>query len=698
MNRRFSLRTAIIMPYMLVMIILAVSVILIWQSNYQYLANQQGVRIVSAISENTNKKINAFIGEPHHLNAIFAKLLSQMNLYDINLLGQRKAFALEFVSAQRLQLPQISVASYGDEQGRYLGYRVNDDGTYSLMRLDEKTNRELLIYSDQTESSQILAALENYDPRIRPWYKPVRENPVSQWSEIYINMDEKNESAISTISPIVDSKGKLKGVAALDVKLSGIQKFLASDQARGSGLIYIVDRDWHLVAASGDYQTVKVIAGESPKAEMLVAVESEFNLISESASLLRQSAQGFNEVSRVVLDGAPYYLLANDVDPLLNLGWKVIVAIPEGEIMSGVRDNTNVSAALMFGIIITTTLVGIFMMNRVTQPLLSVSHAVDNLSKGQWGIELPLGRRPLYEIYELVTAFNRMSVEISNNLMQIQSLHEKEKSDLESAVAERTKALQKTMQELINREKLASLGSLVSGISHEINTPLGVSVTAASYMDEANKQMQALMTNNTITKNDFVKYIESMEESALILNTNLSRAAELIKSFKEIAVNQSTEALITFNVSEYIQTVITSLKHEYKHTQHQFIVNCSNKLLLESYPGAWSQILTNFIINSLRHGFTDKQAGTITISVIEKAELIQLIYSDDGIGIDPLNHARVFEPFYTTRRGTGGSGLGLSIIYNLVTGILKGSIALESETGRGVTFTIEIPHRGSDKN
>lgn len=697
MKPKLSLRFAIILPYLAVMLIMAFSVLMIWQSNYQFLADQQGARIVGALSNHTNEKINAFIGEPHRLNAVFANTLGQLEVNTLADIERNQRFCLDFISAQRGKLPQISVASYGDEISRYMGYRVNEDGTFSLMRKDEGTNQMLNIYAGESVDTEVLAAYEGYDPRVRPWYAPAKSNPVPQWSEIYINADEKSESTISTIAPIISEGGRFTGVAELDVKLDGIHRFLNADETRGNGLIYIVDKDWRLVAQSGTTETMKIIPGDTPTAELLAATESEDLQISQSANVLRKSAKGFNTVSRVNMADKPYFLLANEVDPALNLGWKVVVAIPESDIMGSVQANLQLSSMIMFGIIVVGTLLGIFVMNRVTQPILSVAHGANDLSQGKWGIELPLNKRPLAETHELVTAFNRMSHQIKENLDQINQLHNQEKLVLETAVAERTAELELTMQELISREKLASLGSLVSGISHEINTPLGVSVTAASFMDEANERMKHLMRDNAITKNDFVRYVETMEESVTILNTNLVRAAELIKSFKEIAVNQSTEELISFNVREYIQTIITSLKHEYKHTEHKFDIQCDSGLIVTSYPGAWSQILTNFIINSLRHGFSKRDQGTMRIEVFLEGQDIVMVYSDNGRGIDAAHQKHVFDPFYTTSRGDGGSGLGLSIVYNLVTGLLKGKISLESEVEKGVKFVITMPLNDDSK-
>lgn len=681
MKSNFSLRTAVIIPYIVIMTIMSIAIALIMQSNYQFLAEQQGSRIIGALSANTNEKLNAFMGEPYNHNMLFSAILSRTYTQSPEAIAFNKDYILDIMKTQRVEHPQISVVAYGDESMRFLGYRANSDASYSLMIKDESTEQELRIYAGEGIDSEVLAAYEDYNPTTRPWYAPVKSNPIPQWSEVYVNVDEMSETTISAIAPITH-KGKFIGVTSIDVKLEGIEKFLKTQEAKGTGIIYVVDRNWGVIAQSGDLVHTPLTPAEKSDEAMIYA----------SAQWLRRATESFNEVNRVEILNDSYYVLANEVDDSLNLGWKVIVVIPESDIMGTVELNIQRSMAVLFLIIIVTTLFGIAIMNRITKPILAVAYAANDLSQGKWGISLPLHHRPLKENYELVTAFNKMSLQIKENLDQIEHLHLEEKQILERAIAERTAELELTMQELMSREKLASLGSLVSGISHEINTPLGVSVTASSYMEETNKNIRRLLQDNAMTKQDFLKYIETMDESVHILNTNLNRASELIKSFKDIAVSQTSEELMDFNMSEYIHQVIVSLKHEYKHTNYTFEVDCDPSLEIKSYPGAWSQILTNFIMNSLKHGFSNRDQGTMHIQVKNKENTLEVIYSDNGNGIDAQHVPRVFDPFYTTSRGSGGSGLGLNIVYNLVTGLLGGSIELDNATEAGVRFVIIVPY------
>lgn len=265
------------------------------------------------------------------------------------------------------------------------------------------------------------------------------------------------------------------------------------------------------------------------------------------------------------------------------------------------------------------------------------------------------------------------------------------KEDLESRVEARTAELKTAMTQLIEQEKMASLGGIVSGVAHEVNTPLGIGVTIASYIDKMTHENIELFKTGQLTKNQLMAYFDNVVESSELLKGNLSRAAELVSSFKQISVNQSIDEMTLFKPDEYLQMVITSLKHEYKNTKHTVEIICPNRFEVFSYPGAYSQIFTNFIMNSLIHGFKGIDEGRITIEIERKKDRYRMVYRDNGVGITTEHLQKVFEPFFTTNRQNGGSGLGLHIVYKLVTQKLEGKLECQSEAGQGVMFALDLP-------
>ena len=252
-------------------------------------------------------------------------------------------------------------------------------------------------------------------------------------------------------------------------------------------------------------------------------------------------------------------------------------------------------------------------------------------------------------------------------------------------------SLKMHQQRFDEREKMAALGTLVAGVAHEINTPLGIGVTTSTYMQKINHDCRKSLVEGNFTKQNLLEYMETMNESLELLQYNLERGSNIIQSFKKIAVNQVSENIEDFYIKQCVQDIVTSLVHEYKNTGHQIQIICDEELVVRSYPGVIAQILTNFILNSLTHAFKNRNDGIMTIKAFKQSDQFYLIYEDNGCGIEEEQKKLIFTPFYTTNKQQGGSGLGLSIVYNLVTQKLDGKIEVESETGKGIKFTITIP-------
>ncbi len=251
--------------------------------------------------------------------------------------------------------------------------------------------------------------------------------------------------------------------------------------------------------------------------------------------------------------------------------------------------------------------------------------------------------------------------------------------------------LRSTQNKLIQSEKMAALGGLVAGVAHEINTPMGIGVTASSHQQECLSNFEALRQSGCASNEDLEELLEDVKEAADIIHVNLQRAVELIQSFKQVAVDQSTQEQRRFNLKTYLQEILLSLHPRLKRSGHRVELNCPDDIELDSYPGALSQILTNMVMNSLIHAFQADEKGVLSIDAARMKGGVRLTYADNGHGMVAEQAARVFEPFYTTRRGSGGSGLGMNIVYNLVTDKLGGSIECATQPGKGVSYQIIIP-------
>ncbi len=253
------------------------------------------------------------------------------------------------------------------------------------------------------------------------------------------------------------------------------------------------------------------------------------------------------------------------------------------------------------------------------------------------------------------------------------------------------KQLKLTQGELVEAEKMAALGGLVAGVAHEINTPLGVAVTAASHVDGELARIDKRLGASELTRSDIESFLATARDGMRFILRNLDRAARLIGSFKQVAVDQSSDELRAINLRDYLDEILTSLHPALKRTRHQVIVECADDLALVTYPGAIYQIIVNLVMNSLTHAWGEGVAGQIRIAAKRDGADIVVTYVDNGRGMSEETRRRAFEPFFTTRRGQGGSGLGLHIVWNLATARLRGAINCDSAPGLGVRFELRFP-------
>ncbi|EDN70104.1 periplasmic sensor signal transduction histidine kinase [Beggiatoa sp. PS] len=241
-------------------------------------------------------------------------------------------------------------------------------------------------------------------------------------------------------------------------------------------------------------------------------------------------------------------------------------------------------------------------------------------------------------------------------------------------------------------EKMASLGRLVAGFAHELNTPIGVAVGSASALQDNVQCINQLLEQEEVDEEELVDTLENVNEAAKLTLSNLKRAANLVKSFKRTAVDQTSDQIRRFEVKALIEDVINMLQNRFKRTAIQIQIDCPDNLTIKSMPGALEQILTNLLMNSLIHGFDDgKNTGHINIKVQLEENNLYIEYSDTGKGIASENVEKIFEPFFTTYRAHGGSGLGMYICYNLIVTQLNGTMTCDSSPGKGVMFKIDFP-------
>lgn len=271
----------------------------------------------------------------------------------------------------------------------------------------------------------------------------------------------------------------------------------------------------------------------------------------------------------------------------------------------------------------------------------------------------------------------------------------KNKADLSETKAGLLKALsqRKDVQEqLVEFEHLAALGTMMSSLTHEINTPIGVSLTASSYLHDLQQEYLQKLEENQLKRSELKHYFQEISEASFIIQRNVMRAAELIQTFKRLAVDQDSQEQRDFNICDYVYELLLSLKPRLKFTPHKFCIDIPAEIIVCSQPGAFGQVFTNLIMNSIHHAFLPKHMGRITIKArLNDNNNLTVNYKDNGIGISEDTLREIYKPFFSQTTHSDSTGLGLHICNNLVSKSLKGSLKCHSAIGKGTEFIINIP-------
>ena len=351
----------------------------------------------------------------------------------------------------------------------------------------------------------------------------------------------------------------------------------------------------------------------------------------------------------------------------------------------------------------------------VTQHLINMARFSESIREDNLNEKLTLRRDPPSESDELDAMTNALNDTKSNMKKVLEynrkstSLHlelEKKKSEEEilskhnSEMQQKNIELEKiinelksTQQKLINSEKMAVLGNMVKGISHELNTPIGVSITGVSHLCSETERIDQLLQEANMTKSDLEGYLCESAKLGKSINISLVKAAELIQSFKLVSVEQHIDTITDFNVRENFDDITKSLKHAFKNRNIEIRNDIPADIMMVSYPGIFYQVYTNLLNNASLHAFEGAESGLISVKAEMNDNLLTINFTDNGIGMNQETKDQLFEPFFTTKRGTGGTGLGMNIVRNLIFEKLQGNVEVLSGEGKGTRFIITVPNK-----
>jgi two-component system, NtrC family, sensor kinase len=337
----------------------------------------------------------------------------------------------------------------------------------------------------------------------------------------------------------------------------------------------------------------------------------------------------------------------------------------------------------------------------VLRPMTELTSAAEALAAGR--LEQPLQVSGADEIARVGVAMDRMRQALlsafealrQHNLNLEETVNQRT-AELTSSNAELSQALetlQTAQRELVESEKLASLGRLVAGVAHELNTPLGNALTVVSALDDRYKQLEAMLAGGVqMRRSTLEELARDTRRGQDILQRNVQKAADLVRDFKQVAIDQTNDLRRDFDLRKVVEDVLVMVEPSFKHTPFVIQTELCQGLMMNSYPGALGQVLTNLLMNALVHGFDGMRHGRVTVHCepLNDSEA-ELIVSDDGHGMDESVRRRIFDPFFTTKLGTGGSGLGMHIVHNIVTNVLGGQIEVKSSPGQGTQMLMRLP-------
>lgn len=537
-------------------------------------------------------------------------------------------------------------------------YLVDIKNSNALYLLAWVANEKANFYLD----SNNIVPDEDYNVKVRPWYPFAMNSTKPALTEPYIEWITK-KLVISTIFAIRE-QDEVIGFTVIDIHLDNLPRIL--DQ------IKIGDNDINfMVSETGDY----LFHDDQSK-----VLTSNIKDLSDPLSLYSDEIFSGNEsLIPIKYNNKPYYMRISKLD---SVNWYVISLIDTDNIQ---KEMWRVMVLIIIVMVIGFFGIGLFILwhvNRETRPYkLLVSYA-ERIENGDYDQNIPeeyLARED--EMGQTCQSFQRVIDRFN-----------KEHHELEDKLIDQSREIEKQYAHILENEKAVSLGHIVAGVAHEINTPLGISITLASHLEDIYKESEKKLQSGTMTKQDLMRHFKNLEESLPLLNNNLDRAAQLVKSFKKVAVDQFSESMQKFSLREVLDNVILSLKAEYKRKPIKFDIYCADDLMLEGEPGIYTQIFTNLVMNAIIHGLYDTMDGLITIrcDYYQHGEL-KIEVKDNGVGISRDIRQKIFEPFFTTGRNNGCSGLGMNIVMNLVSEKLGGIMDVESVVGEYTKFIIQVP-------
>jgi len=714
-----QLRTILIVPFVL-LICLAVGLTgwLSWR-NGQIAINELATQLRAEITARIEERLQSFVEAPHILNRLnaVAMELKHVSLQDPDAIG-------EHFWRQIQAFPSVDLTYYGSglTQETY-GARRRADGSILVSVSNAETQYHWYDFNSDTEGQRTDVAITSqsrYDPRERGWYQRAARAKKAVWSEIYPDFST-NELMVTAALPLyAQYSGDLLGVFGVDVTLAQLSNFLRSLKVGRTGKTFIMERSGLLVASSA------FVPPFSRANERLAATQLSDTLIAATGRYLADRYGHFD----ALMQTQGFEFMYNDMRHFgqitpwqdeYGLDWLLVVVIPEADFMQAINTNTEVTIILTVIALLITTFAGWFTARRITQPILNLNTAAKQIADGQWEQNLPTQRHD--EIGELAQSFNRMGEQLRKSFHDLELANQALEQRVEQRSRELAKAykrLKDSQAQLVQSEKMASLGQMVAGVAHEINTPLGYVRSNVEMAEELFSQTEELIQEYEQLTQLLTGTGEELDEDAL--HTQLGRVANLTEEFNVEDTFAEVHDLYkdTLYGIDQIADLVVNLKNfsrlEQAHIDDVNLHECIDSALmighnvikhraviekhygnipkLKCTPSQLNQVFLNLVTNAAQA--IEHDHGKIIIKTDADEQNIYTTIQDNGKGIPKKLLKKIFDPFFTTKPVGEGTGLGLSISHQIIHQH-GGTIKVGSQPGKGTKFLISLPQQVAAK-
>jgi signal transduction histidine kinase len=752
-SRQIPLQLLLIIPFVAQLVLTVGLVGYLSFRNGQKAVNDLASQLEGEVSDRIDQHLDSYLEIPQQINQINAEAIR------VGALDVKNSTSLErqFWQQQRL-FASVQYIYFGSQWGGYIGTGREGDNTLHIEATKGYVSGDFEVYStdDRGHRQALLSADPNYDPRQRDWYKNAVKVGRASWSEVYAAFPDSKLS-ISATQPVYNPGGTLQGVLAVDLVLSNIGDFLKELKIFKHGKTFIMERNGLLIASSTN-EPPFLLSPTGDNVQRLQAIDSQVPIIRSTAAELLAQSGSYNAIHhrlqlRLNLNGDQQAVQVTPFQNEQGLDWLIVVVVPEQDFMSQIHANTSITIILCLGALAVAIVLGIFTSRWITKPILKLSQAAQSISAGNLNQRVDIANDDRFtpkvdELEILAQAFNQMTEQLHESFNALEQSNEALEQRVDERTANLTDALQtlrNTQLQLIQTEKLSSLGQLVAGIAHEINNPInfiyGNTGYARAYIQDLLHVLQvyrqeypqptpAVQQVSEAIDLDFL--IEDLQNILQSMHVGAERIREIVLALKNFSrLNQAEKKLA--DIHEGIEASLFILQHRLESEQAKAKINVIKDYgeipLVDCYPGQLNQVFMNLLSNAidalenraenpqsvngqryepdqrdrpdvlLEHTRTTATLDfvpTIWIhTAISDRHSILINIADNGIGIDEATLPKLFDPFFTTKPVGKGTGLGLAISYQIVVEKHSGHLTCTSSTHK-TEFIVEIPLQHSN--